>query len=384
MDAGGLYRDLFSQVGEDVCGAHFALCVRTANADMDITYVPNAALLLGSADAEGGGGGAQAGASSAGLTIPGNSTIPSVTMGTTTQPETQAARALAFWECLGRLAGLAIRTKGCLPLSFAPLVWKRLLGEATTLSDLAHVNGAEASRLKAIRAGRKPHDKDHDDAWHVLRSEADFAVAYPGLRFTMVDAAGSLVELIPQGADVPVTLSNRAAYCDAAESYQLAAYDDAIAAMRRGLGNVVPFRVLANLFTAREVERMVCGDPSIDVETLRRHTKYASPFSETHPQIQRFWRVFSTWAPVDRSRYCRFIYGRSRLPLKDEDWQHAHHIAPLNATTSATGRRLKPFPIGHACFQKLELGLWMQTDEELHDALLTSIHISEQQGFSLQ
>lgn len=34
---------------------------------------------------------------------------------------------------------------------------------------------------------------------------------------------------------------------------------------------------------------MICGLPKVDVELLRKHTKYAGDFNEETPIIKNFW-----------------------------------------------------------------------------------------------
>ena len=48
------------------------------------------------------------------------------------------------------------------------------------------------------------------------------------------------------------------------------------------------------------------------------HTVYVG-WSETHPVVQRFWRVMSELSNKDRSQFLRFAWGRSRLP-KTSNW----------------------------------------------------------------
>jgi hypothetical protein len=59
---------------------------------------------------------------------------------------------------------------------------------------------------------------------------------------------------------------------------------------------VIPVSALY-LWTEFEVERLVCGRPTIDVEMLRRHTQYSGLTGE-EPHVQYFWQVLTEFGQV--------------------------------------------------------------------------------------
>ena len=79
--------------------------------------------------------------------------------------------------------------------------------------------------------------------------------------------------LVPGGRNLVLSHINREAYADALINFRLHEYDDCIDAIRRGLGCLVPVRLLV-LFTWREVEEMVTGTVTIDVDALQKSTVY--------------------------------------------------------------------------------------------------------------
>jgi hypothetical protein len=111
-------------------------------------------------------------------------------------------------------------------------------------------------------------------------------------------------DLVPGGGDLPVTLANRGRYVEAALRFRLHEYDAHIAAIRRGLANLVPIASLA-LFTWQEVEVLVAGSPVIDPEYLRKFTSYDGGYNAEHPVIKSFWRVFEAFTDEQRSNYVR-------------------------------------------------------------------------------
>ena len=66
----------------------------------------------------------------------------------------------------------------------------------------------------------------------------------------------------------------------------------------------------------RELEKLVCGTPVIDVALLKRITSYNSsmPDGEKHPVAALFWEVMEGLPNEDRAQVMAFAWGRRRMP----------------------------------------------------------------------
>jgi hypothetical protein len=83
--------------------------------------------------------------------------------------------------------------------------------------------------------------------------------------------------------------------------------------MRRGLHEVVNLSYLT-LFQWYELERLVCGNPDIDIEALRKHTTYRGGLSASHPLCRNLFRALTSFSNDERRLFLQFVWGRSRLP----------------------------------------------------------------------
>ena len=218
-------------------------------------------------------------------------------------------RALSMLEFLGKLMGLSLRTKACLPFAFPSLVWRAVAGGAPAgHADLEDMDTLFARYLTAVASASSSDDGDggvdalSGEAKPPISSEADFARAFPDARWVAPNAEGEEVEVVPGGAHRRVRLADRLAFVEAATAFRLHEFDPQLAAIRRGLGTIVPLRAMS-LFSAAEVEVLVSGRPDIDVDTLRRHTKYEGGYGPSHPVVQRFWRVLAAMTPEERAGY---------------------------------------------------------------------------------
>lgn len=346
IDAGGVYREGLQRILDDLFNEDaFNLCIPCPNNRKGYkvntgAYMPNPAHCTGAAAS-----------SSSGAS-------PSSSVSSSSQP-----LALSMFEFVGRLMGMSLRTKAALPFAFTSLVWKGLCGDATDESDLAALDAMFASYLSSIRHCDRDASME-GEAQVPVTTESEFSAAFPNVRWTVINAAGLEVELVPGGSSLRVTFATRHAYCDAALSFRLHECDDAIAAMRRGLSNLVPLRGLS-LFTWTEVEALICGQPTVDIALLRKHTRYDGGYTKDHAVVKRFWQVLSAMSQEDRSKYVRFAWGRARLPPEGAHWTSPHTITRLSGGDAQ-------LPMAHTCFFTLDLPEYT-SDERMAWGLSTAM-----------
>ena len=220
IDAGGVYREGLQRMVEDLFSDRFTLLLPCPNASRNAgdnvgSFVPN--------------------------------------------PKHTSSLSQEMLVFMGRLMGMSLRFKATLPFLFPSLVWKQIAGISATHDDLLDMDELYGQFIHAIRHCDKDFTLDNEPHAPVT-TEAAFAESFPGLSFVVTTSAGETVDLIPGGAGVPVTLASRHRYCDMVEQYRLHEFDGQIAAIRRGLGHIVPIRTLS-LFTWQEVEFLVAGRP---------------------------------------------------------------------------------------------------------------------------
>jgi hypothetical protein len=150
-----------------------------------------------------------------------------------------------------------------------------------------------------------------------------------------------LGELIPGGTNMPITAENFKYYCSLYRKYRLKEYNQQIRFVQEGLFSIVPCYYL-NLFTAKELEEVVCGKGEIDVELLKRNTSYGGDYDQNSPPIERFWIVTNDmFNDEQRKLFLIFVWGRSTLPTKDEDFQCKFIINPFDVYGSDVDTTLR-------------------------------------------
>jgi hypothetical protein len=258
----------------------------------------------------------------------------------------------------GRMLGVALRSKEALDLTLASTVWKALVKEPLDRPDLAAVDEAYLQALDRFRTV----DRDHG-----VTTEEEFADLFSEV-FTASLADGRVVELVPGGRELPVTFANRGRFADLAEEARLREGAEAGRLLREGLATQV-YPALLSILSWTEVERLIVGAPEVDLDLLRKNTVFEGGYREDHPVILNFWSVLQDdFSDSDRRAFLRFAWGRSRLPLRSEDFEHKLALQLNNRANPDAA-----LPSSHTCFFSLSLPPYT-TREILRDRLLFAIH----------
>lgn len=188
-------------------------------------------------------------------------------------------------------------------------------------------------------------------------SNENAKLEFSSFSFTTITTDGQEIPLCENGKDIPVSRGNYEEWVRRTLEYKLHEFDVQVEAIRRGLATIVPQRLLM-LFTWEELELFVCGEPKTDLRLLRDKTIY-SDCSENDPHVQDFWSILEEFTEEQRSGYIRFVWGRSRLPMSEENWEQPHKIAAFYPPTPLPGKqptRLDDcLPFAHTCYFTLDL-----------------------------
>uniref|UniRef100_A0A7S1CA38 HECT domain-containing protein n=1 Tax=Bicosoecida sp. CB-2014 TaxID=1486930 RepID=A0A7S1CA38_9STRA len=202
--------------------------------------------------------------------------------------------ALDLFSFVGVMWGVAVRHRLTVPLALPSVVWRPLSGEPVTPEDLFAINPG----LRALLG--------------TVRPPSASALAAVDATFTAQLSDGSSVELVPGGAGIRVTPANWRAWRRLAIWRHLSEAEVMLRALREGVRAVLPAELMP-LFSPRELAALFCGEEDVNVDELRRATRFGDGYSATSPQVLWLWEVLSEATPQDRSAFLRFACARSRL-----------------------------------------------------------------------
>ena len=206
---------------------------------------------------------------------------------------------LSYFKFAGRILGLALYHRQLVNVSFTLSFYKHLLGTKVTYKDVASIDPEYAKNLQWIL------DNDVTD----LGLELSFLVE------TDVFGAMEMIELKPNGANIPVTEENKEEYVQLVTELRMTrAIRPQINAFMEGFSHFIP-RSLIQIFTESELDLLISGLPKTKVSDWKKMSIYGGSFSEDHPVIVWFWECVENMSDHDRSLLIQFATGRSRLPM---------------------------------------------------------------------
>ncbi|XP_069594098.1 E3 ubiquitin-protein ligase HECTD3 [Ranitomeya imitator] len=248
---------------------------------------------------------------------------------------------LTKYNWIGQLMGAALRGKEFLVLALPGLIWKQLTAEDVSWSkDFPAVDSLLVKLLEMMEL----MDKD------------TFEFKFGGeLTYTTVLSDQRMVELVPGGSNISVRYEDRLEFIQMVQKARLEESKEQTKAIQAGLLKVVPQAVL-DLLTWQELEKKVCGDPEISVEALKKLTRFED-LEPTDIRVQYFWEALNNFTNEDRSRFLRFVTGRSRLPAPlyvypDKSGSDTTDSLPESSTCSST-LYLPNYPSAKICEEKL-------------------------------
>ncbi|KAI9001958.1 hypothetical protein BC832DRAFT_593809 [Gaertneriomyces semiglobifer] len=263
------------------------------------------------------------------------------------QQETQ----LLHLQFLGRILGKAIYEGVLVDAAFAGFFLAKWLGQKSYIDDLPSLDPELYKGLMFLKS--YPGDVEKDLGLTFSIDAEEFGQA-------------KSINLIPNGANVPVTNENRIQYIYLVAHYKLnVQIQRQCAAFFFGLSDLISPAWL-QMFNQQELQILLGGvSTPIDVEDLKKHTVLAG-YEPTDKTIQLFWNVVSEFSDEDRRSLVKFVTSCSRPPLLG--------FAELNPPFCLrfAGGEVERLPTSSTCVNLLKLPAY-QNKNQLREKLLYAI-----------
>lgn len=121
-----------------------------------------------------------------------------------------------------------------------------------------------------------------------------------------------------------------------------------------GLSHLLPVELLP-LLSGEELRSLMCGNPDVDVDLLKRVVEYEG-YKESDAVIGYFWEALREMSNEDRKRFLQFVWARNRLPNKESDFE-----APFKIQKDSGGSD-SSLPSASTCFFTLTLPEYSSKD----------------------
>ncbi|KAL4002772.1 HECT-domain (ubiquitin-transferase) family protein [Acanthocheilonema viteae] len=261
---------------------------------------------------------------------------------------------------IGLLFGLAIYNNILIDVRFPTLVYVKLLARPAVFDELAQIDPELYNGLRQLL-------ECNDDVENIYNYT--FQISYKDVYGCNHDE-----ELMPNGANIPVTLANKkefvACYADFLLNRSVKRQFDAFS---MGFNKVANRGLLRRLFMPDEVEQLVCGVLDLDFDILAQCTKYQNGFTETSQTVKDFWTVAKAMSTEEKKMLLQFITGSDRVPVGG--------LAKLEVIIARNGDNKERLPTAHTCYNVMLLPDY--GDLEITRERITKA-ISYSRGFGLQ
>jgi hypothetical protein len=148
----------------------------------------------------------------------------------------------------------------------------------------------------------------------------------------------------------------------------------------KGIYEVVP-RKLLGVFDYQELELLMCGIPSIDLDDWKQHTEYFGSYHANHKIILWFWSILESLCPEDQARLLQFATGSSRSPARGfKALCSSDSKLQLFGIQSVSPKECM-YPRAHTCHNRIDLPMYENKDQ-LDQALKCAINM-DSTGFSI-
>lgn len=128
-----------------------------------------------------------------------------------------------------------------------------------------------------------------------------------------------------------------------------------------------------HLFSATELERLVCGNPHLDFAALQASAKYEGGYNAEHECVQWLWEIVHELVPEEQRRFLKFFTGSDRAPIGG--------LGNLRCIIQRDGPDSSKLPTSHTCFNTLLLPSY-SSKERMAERLRLAIMNAE--GFGLE
>lgn len=268
---------------------------------------------------------------------------------------------IAYFKFAGKMLARTIIEGLCVDAHLTKAFLKTILKLKMNLSDVEDSDEALYKSLTWIR--------DNE----IIEDEIDMTFT------TDFDDIGvyKTVELKPGGSDIRLNEQNKHEFIELMVQYRLITQvQEQMQAFCDGFYSLIPYNEIS-FFRPDELDLLICGVPEIDIEDLRRNTRYEHPYNNNHPIIKMFFNVLKRVDSEFKAKFLLFLTGSSKIPVGGFSLL-LHQGRPITISPGGDPDRL---PCAHTCSNTLDLPYY-RNENELEEKLSYAIQECNSFGFA--
>ncbi|KAL7546229.1 hypothetical protein ACHAWF_009565 [Thalassiosira exigua] len=209
------------------------------------------------------------------------------------------------------------------------------------------------------------------------------------LDFTFTESAlgeNRVVELMEGGESVDVTNDNLPEFMEANLKYHMMdRVKPQLLELLLGFFDVIP-EPLLTIFDFQELELLMCGVPEIDIDDWMKNTLYKGEFEGSGANAKTcrwFWEVVRyEFDQETRARLLQFVTGTSGVPARGFSVLQGNDGSIKRFCINGIRKEHSLYPRSHTCFNRLDLPVYSNKDE-LREKLKVAVATSAT-GFDIE
>lgn len=260
---------------------------------------------------------------------------------------------LVYYRFLGRVMGKALFDRQLVAGHMVQYIYKHFCGWPIAFKDLEAVDEEYYNNLKQLQ---QLADSGEDLEMLCL----DFTTTQE------IMGVKQEVPLVEGGADVEVTNENFPEYLEACLKYRmLERVKPQLNELILGFFDVIP-EPLLTVFDFQELELLMCGLPTIDMDDWQEHTEYSGEYEgigPDAPSVQWFWEVVTEFDQEMKARLLQFVTGTSGVPSRGFGVLQGNDGNIRKFTIHGVPVGVCLYPRAHTCFNRIDLPLYESLDD---------------------
>ncbi|KAH0789084.1 putative E3 ubiquitin-protein ligase HERC1 [Histomonas meleagridis] len=266
------------------------------------------------------------------------------------KPLTDYTKKLFYYS--GVLMAVCYVSKLPEPFQLAKLVWKYIIKSKFVIEDIYEIDFEFKQMINSLE---KIENED------INQQQFQSLFSY---NFQIQNSIGEMVDLIPNGENIMVTLDNRIDFIQRCKKFRLNEFNQQLNALRSGFELIFNEDALS-ILSPWELEMLICGDKQFPIEQLKKNCKY--PKDCQHSNM--LWNVLEGFTPKERMLFVKFGCGRMGLPPPGMEWSEKLVIKFENSSLQDP---LKPLPTSATCSSTINIPKY-ETEEWMAKKLRTAI-----------
>ena len=265
-----------------------------------------------------------------------------------------------YFDFIGKLIGKALLDNITINVCFNKLIYKMILQEEITFNDLSSIDTSFYTSMNNLKKTLNNTPGNKKEIYESLE-------IYYNINLKDTFLRTHKFELVHGGNKMP--MKNVDDYINKRISFMKGIYEPFIQKIRDGLFKIIPKEKI-QMFNSDELELILNGKPTIDLDDWKLYTIYKTPYYRTHRVIMWFWDILSNMTQKELSNFLMFCTGTSRVPFGGFSKLESNRgeIAKFTIECGIYNEGKKNFIKAHTCFNRIDLPNY-KNKNELKEAL---------------